>query len=439
MLDKPEATHFESLYPPQTRKREVTELISYIKKGSSAQAVALPGVGKSNFLRLLAYNNALRLKHLGENYKWFHFVYMDLSEVQERSLLDVLKFIMICLSYSLSERKLDEEQEQVNAFLKEALEFQDELILSQALKKAIDYLSIEKELTVIFLFDRFDTYLPHINPQFFLTLKILRNRAKYRFSCVFSVTRPLEDSLESSIYAEFYEFMAGNNIYLSLSDSYANDFRLSYLEKASGEKLPDAKKKEILKITGGHGKLLRIVSEIILSEKEPPKDETESLLSKAAVKTGLFEIWDALLPAEQKILFEKKTAEGYLADTGLLRDGKIMIPLFEANLRNFPQPSAEKISYNPETNEIWQGKENLTDKLSSSEFKLLRYLIQNKEKVCEKEEIISAVWTDSQTQEGVTDQALDQIIYRVRKKIEEDPNNPVHITTVKGRGYKFSE
>lgn len=439
MTDKPEATHFESLYPPETREREVAELLPCIKKGGSAQAVALPGVGKSNFLRLLAYNNPVRIKHLGDNYKWFHFVYMDLSEVQQRNLVDVLKFIMICLSYSLSERKLDEEQEKVNSFLKEALEFQDELILSQALKKAIDYLCVEKELTVIFLFDRFDTYFPHISSQFFLTLKILRNRAKYRFSCVFSVTRPLEDSLEPGIYSEFYEFMAGNTIYLSLSDSSANMFRLSYLEKAAGESLSGDKKKEILELTGGHGKLLRIVSEIILSEKEAPKDEISSLLLKPAVKAALFEIWDAFLPQEQKSLFDKKSVEGYIAETGLVKDGKIIIPLFEKNLSHFPQPSAEKISFNPETNEVWQGKENLTDKLSPSEFKLLRYLIQNKEKVCEKEEIINAVWTDLQTQEGVTDQALDQIIYRVRKKIEEDPNSPIHVTTVKGRGYRFVE
>ena len=100
-------THFESLYPEETREKEVSELISYIKKGASAQVLALPGVGKSNFLRLLSYSNSVRLKHLGPDYKWFHFVYMDLSEVQERSLLDILKFIMISLSYSLSERKME--------------------------------------------------------------------------------------------------------------------------------------------------------------------------------------------------------------------------------------------------------------------------------------------------------------------------------------------
>lgn len=432
-------THFESLYPEETREKEVSELISYIKKGSSAQVLALPGVGKSNFLRLLSYSNSVRLKHLGPDYKWFHFVYMDLSEVQERSLLDILKFIMISLSYSLSERKMEKETEAVNVFLKEALSFQDELILSQALKKTIDYLCIEKELTVVFLFDRFDTYVPHVISQFFLDLKILRNRAKYRFSCVFALNRPLEDILEPSLLSEFYEFIAGNTIFLSLSDSFANEFRISYLEKVSGKTVSEKEKKDILEITGGHGKLLRTSFENILSEEAFPKDLSSFLLSKSAIKSSLFEIWDALLPQEQLDLFKKSSSEQYLENIGLIKNGKIQIPLFENKLSDFPKPSAEKIMYDPDTNEISQGKDKLTNKLSSSEFKLLRFLILNKGRVCEKDEIISSVWTDLQTREGVTDQALDQIIYRVRKKIEEDPNNPTHISTIKGRGYQFTE
>src|SRR6185503_7672965 len=104
--------------------------------------------------------------------KWTHFVYMDFSEVRRRSLHEVIKFILISLSYSLSERNLSEEHEMINTFLREAIEFSDELVLFQALKKSIDYLSIQKELTIVFLFDRFDQYIPDIDDQFFSNLKI---------------------------------------------------------------------------------------------------------------------------------------------------------------------------------------------------------------------------------------------------------------------------
>ena len=84
------------------------------------------------------------------------------------------------------------------------------------------------------------------------------------------------------------------------------------------------------------------------------------------------------------------------------------------------------------------GQVDVSERLSPSEFKLMKYLIQNKEKLCSKDEIINSVWDDQKSQDGVTDQALDQIFYRLRKKIEQDPANPRYIHTIKGKGYRLS-
>jgi DNA-binding winged helix-turn-helix (wHTH) protein len=51
-------------------------------------------------------------------------------------------------------------------------------------------------------------------------------------------------------------------------------------------------------------------------------------------------------------------------------------------------------------------------------------MLENKGRVLEKDEIINAVWKEAKTTMGVTDQALDQLIFRLRKKVEDDPNNP---------------
>jgi two-component system response regulator MtrA len=85
-----------------------------------------------------------------------------------------------------------------------------------------------------------------------------------------------------------------------------------------------------------------------------------------------------------------------------------------------------------------QGDVVLSDKLTSLEYKLLKFLLDNQGKIINKEDVISAVWQEGKTTLGVTDQALDQLIFRLRKKIEENPNAPTHIQTVKGRGFKFS-
>lgn len=431
-----ESKQFESLYPEDTREEEVEKLLEIIRSGRSAQVVGIPGSGKSIFLRLLTYNKHLRLKHLGETQKFVHFTLMDFSEMRARPFFDVIKFMLISLSYSLGERGFKELQTEVNNTLKDALSFKDELMLFQALKRSVDYLAVEKKMTLIFLFDRFFEYIPFLDEKFFLNLKILRNHAKYRFSTVFSLPRPLEELLEPSFLSEYYEFIAGNIIYLPFYDPLGLNFRLSYLEKVTHKKISGEIKKELIKLTGGHGKLMRVCFEILLSEK--PRDNLcEFLLDKSSVKASLFEIWNALSVQEQEELKKRKETD-YLAALGLLKKGGMTIPLLEKFIEKLPK-KVYPIIFDPYKNEIRRGDEDFTEKLSPSEFRLLKFLIINHDKTCSKEEIISNVWKDTQTQEGVTDQALDQIIYRVRKKIEADPNNPTRVLTVKGRGYKFSD
>lgn len=437
---KDEVAHFESLYPEGTRRIEVGKILEFVKSGLSSQLIGLQGAGKSNVLNLLAYNRNVRISHLGEDQAKYHFVYMDFSEIKGRASYDAIKFILISLVYSLNERRMKEEAEEVNKLIKEAIDFRDDLILFQALKKSIDFLALEKKLAVVLLFDRFEQYFHDISDQFFSSLKILRNRAKYRFSCVFSLSRPIEQILDENIYSGFQEFFSGNEVYLVLYDKVGTDFRLDYLDKATHKKTSVERKDEIIKLTSGHGKLTRISYELILSEKEI--ENLESFLNgKGVVEKACLEIWDALTPSEQNILIklsksEKSEIPEYINNVELVKNGRINIPLFEDFIKKL-KTVKQTIVYDEGKNEILKGQDNLTDILTPSEFKLLRYLITNKDKTCEKEEIINAVWKDSKTQEGVTDQALDQIVYRLRKKIEDDPNNPTFIQTIKGRGFKF--
>ncbi len=433
-----EPVHFEELYPEKTRFEEIKKMIEILRTGRSAQIVGLPGVGKSNVLRLLPYNKTLRKLHLGDDESRWHFIYMDFSEVRGRSFFELIKFIFISLSYSLGEREFAREQEVVNKNLKEALEFNDELILFQGLKKSVDFLAIESKLFVVFLFDRFEDYIPNINESFFLNLKILRNRVKYNFLAVFAVSRPIEDVLEPSLFGEFHEFIVGNTVYLPIKDEVGLEFRFSYLEQITGKKADEKTKKEIEEITAGHGKLAKLAYEAVLASEDIAAKQSleELLLSKRQIKGGLYEIWNFLNPEEQKDIRER-TEDEFLEKIGLFKNGGVAIPLFESYLKTLALPTSQKLVYDAQRNEITKGEESLTDKLTPSEFRLLRFLMTSSDRVAEKDEIINAVWKDSKTQEGVSDQALDQIIYRLRKKVEDDPNNPHFIHTIKGRGYKF--
>ena len=86
----------------------------------------------------------------------------------------------------------------------------------------------------------------------------------------------------------------------------------------------------------------------------------------------------------------------------------------------------------------FQAKELLVDgnpvKLTALEFKLLSYLIQNKNRVVSKQELFEQVWEDKFTGDGT----LNVHIRKIREAIEREPGNPEYIITVWGDGYKFS-
>ncbi|MCL1964904.1 MAG: response regulator transcription factor [Firmicutes bacterium] len=72
-----------------------------------------------------------------------------------------------------------------------------------------------------------------------------------------------------------------------------------------------------------------------------------------------------------------------------------------------------------------------TIELTSFEYKLLYYLVKNRNRTVSKDEIFSNVWGDSIT----GDNALNVHIRHLREKLEDDPQNPTFIKTVWGTGY----
>ena len=72
-------------------------------------------------------------------------------------------------------------------------------------------------------------------------------------------------------------------------------------------------------------------------------------------------------------------------------------------------------------------------KLKTLEFKLLSYLVKNKNRVITKDEIFRKVWEDSIT----SDNTLNVHVRHLREKIEANPNEPRYIKTVWGTGYVF--
>jgi two-component system response regulator RegX3 len=68
------------------------------------------------------------------------------------------------------------------------------------------------------------------------------------------------------------------------------------------------------------------------------------------------------------------------------------------------------------------------------EFELLEALVRRTGRLLTRETLIDQVWGHDYVGDTKT---LDVHVKRIRRKIETDPHDPVHLVTVRGLGYKF--
>lgn len=80
---------------------------------------------------------------------------------------------------------------------------------------------------------------------------------------------------------------------------------------------------------------------------------------------------------------------------------------------------------------VYKNKEDVN--ITSKEFNLLLYLIENSYIVLSRDQILNKVWGDS----FYDDNLVNATVKRLRKKIENNPEKPQYIKTIWGAGYVF--
>lgn len=77
-----------------------------------------------------------------------------------------------------------------------------------------------------------------------------------------------------------------------------------------------------------------------------------------------------------------------------------------------------------------------TIRLTLMEAKLLEYMTSNKGKPVSRKSILEDVW---QLQEDTDTRAIDNFIVRLRRYVEDEPNSPKIVETVRGVGYRLNQ
>ena len=121
---------------------------------------------------------------------------------------------------------------------------------------------------------------------------------------------------------------------------------------------------------------------------------------------------------------------------------ELLLRLERLLLRNNRKSSNETDRYVEIGNKVFDlyrmelSYENRIVKLTNLEISLLKFLVLNPEKTISRAMVLKDL-NRNQEDKDINQRNVDVQITRLRKKIEQDPKNPRHLKTVRGRGYRF--
>ncbi len=106
------------------------------------------------------------------------------------------------------------------------------------------------------------------------------------------------------------------------------------------------------------------------------------------------------------------------------------VPLMEGSGR------PGRLVMEPKSRRVWVNQQQLVPPLSAQQFRLLWLLYENQGQVITRMDLISTVWGEDQAA-GVSEQALDALIRRLRDRLAAVDPKQAYIDTVRGHGVRL--
>jgi len=289
----------------------------------------------------------------------------------------------------LQEKSMDAFIRLVRTALGDTLPVENEWM---ALEAAVNRRLSQVSGSLTLLLDRFENVADSSDPAIFSNLRALRDVYKYQLTFITATRRPLDPHNELSELFYAHTLWLGP---LSEADAHWNVTR--YADRVGKTWGSDIALK-MLEITWGYPSLLRAVCEAYAGGASL---NLSAMRAHPAVTRRVAEFWN---------------------------DKPIQSDMQNAGLEG--QPLLERLV---------GGGDIDTSNLTAKEDMLLEYLRSHHGKVCTKDALIRAVWSEDQIYEsGIRDDSLAQLIRRLRVKIEVNPSAPQYIHTAPGRGYRFT-
>ncbi len=110
--------------------------------------------------------------------------------------------------------------------------------------------------------------------------------------------------------------------------------------------------------------------------------------------------------------------------------------------RSLPEviPSASmtgtRMRLDPESRQVYIGNHVLEPPLSLPQYRLLEILFASQGGVCSRNDVVEAVWPEAMGT-GVSEQAIDALVRRLRDRLAEIDNDHQYVVTVRGHGFRL--
>lgn len=95
-----------------------------------------------------------------------------------------------------------------------------------------------------------------------------------------------------------------------------------------------------------------------------------------------------------------------------------------------------KLRLDPESRRVFVRGAEIVPPLSLPQYRLLELLFVNSGRICTRDHVIETVWPEAMG-EGVSEQAIDALIRRLRDRLAELDSETQYIVTVRGHGFRL--
>ncbi len=424
----------EASYPISFREDIAKSLGSHLRRHDSVVIMGMKRVGISNFLRFFLHHKDIANTYIEPNAKHL-FIPIDLNDLVEREIFPFWTLTLKRLVDTIEASSLSEQtKQQARRLFTESIQLKDLFVTVDSVQKVINEIVAADRIPVLFLI-RFDRLKDAVTPELFSNLQGLKDAAKQKLSYVFTTYRPLYE-LSPEVFKKSALSVFSKDMSLPPATDQDMQAILNTLQERYRLELSDAQKQFLLELSAGHVQYLQL-SMIKLHELGAvPKTKAELfglLQGHEEIVLQSEELFESLTKQEQEVLLTIKDHKQpdpdatqrarYLWDSGILR-GK----------------GAENFIFNPlfadYVSKLHSGKNGNGD-FTKKEHLLFSFLKKHSGELCEREDIIEAVWPEYKDL-GVSDWAIDRLVARARAKLKTQ-NSQYEIVTVITRGYKLVE